>query len=118
MVQLNSLRALELHMHITSHSPIEWLNLPQTMPNLKTINILEFNCDSCEVRFGDYYSFPPHLILSPTIACFRAFLFNLHPGVPQNRLILSSNYGLISAEKLLLYCQLASEDQSSTAGQR
>ncbi|KAH9402861.1 hypothetical protein TYRP_015624 [Tyrophagus putrescentiae] len=111
LVQLNSVRALELRLRTTSHSQIEWLNLPQTMPNLKTIHILEFICDSCKVQFGDYCTFSPHLIPS-TIACFRASLFNLHPGVPQSRLILSSNYGLISAEKLLLYCQLASEDQS------
>ncbi len=104
LVQLNSLRAVELRLEITSHSQIEWLNLPRTMPNLKTIYINFFNCDSCKVRLRGYCTFAPQLI-SSTFACFRASLFNLHPGVPQNRLILSSNYGLISAEKLLLHCK-------------
>ncbi|KAH9402787.1 hypothetical protein TYRP_015544, partial [Tyrophagus putrescentiae] len=43
LAQLNSVRALDLRLRIASHSQIEWLNLPRTMPNLKTIYILEFN---------------------------------------------------------------------------
>ncbi|KAH9402788.1 hypothetical protein TYRP_015545 [Tyrophagus putrescentiae] len=44
LAQLNSVRALELRLRINSHSQVEWLNLSQTMPNLKTIYIDYFRC--------------------------------------------------------------------------
>ncbi|KAH9390658.1 hypothetical protein TYRP_022802, partial [Tyrophagus putrescentiae] len=48
LAQMNSLRALELRLNITFHSQVEWLNLPVTMPNLQTIHIQEFCCESCK----------------------------------------------------------------------
>ncbi len=104
LAQLNSLLALVLDLHITSHSQIEWLNLPWTMPNLKTIYTRKFDCDSCKVRFPTH-SYPP-LGLSPsTTACVSASLFKLHPRVDLKRIILLSGFKLISAEELLLHSQ-------------
>ncbi|KAH9402794.1 hypothetical protein TYRP_015551 [Tyrophagus putrescentiae] len=109
LAQLNSLRALELNLHIASHSQIEWLNLAGTMPNLKIIYIKMFECGSCGVRFTSYSWGPrnssPFLNSSPALDCFRASLFNLHPGVPLKRIILDSGEECISAEKLLLQSQ-------------
>ena len=105
LVQLKSLLALELHLRITSHSQIEWLNLPWTMPNLKIIHIEELKCGSCKVRFFNfYYSHPPSPISSSAVACFRASLFNLHPGVRLKQFIVrTSEYTEpLSAEDLLL----------------
>ncbi len=105
LVQLNSLRALELDLEITSHSQIEWLNLPKTMPNLKTIYIWRFNCGCCKVRLEDY-KYDSSLIGSPpALGCYRSSLFNLHPGVPLKRFILNSYVKPTSAEELLLQSQ-------------
>ncbi len=105
LAQLNSLRALELHLSITSHSQIEWLNLPWTMPNLKIIYIWEFNCDNCKVEFGGLRGDSSLLSSSPTLGCFRSSLFNLHPDVPLKQIILFSIEGLHTAEELLLQSQ-------------
>ncbi len=106
MAQLNSLRALELDLHITSHSQIEWLNLLWMMPNLKTIYIFKFNCDSCKVRFSCYSRNSFLFSSSPsTTVCLGASLFKLHPRVDLNRIILFSSNERISAEKLLLQSQ-------------
>ena len=103
LAQLNSVRALELVLHITSHSQIEWLNLLQMMPNLKTIYIFKFNCDSCKVRFSCYSRNSFLFSSSPsTTVCLGASLFKLHPRVDLKRIILVSSNERISAEKLLL----------------
>ncbi|KAH9402724.1 hypothetical protein TYRP_015475 [Tyrophagus putrescentiae] len=102
LVQLNSLRALELQLRITSHSQIEWLNLPRTMPNLKTIYINLFRCYSCEAFFHRNSQQSPLLSSSDFLKCFRASLFNLHPNVPLKRFILQLGEERLSAEKLLL----------------
>ena len=102
--QLNSVRALELDLYITSHSQIEWLNLPWTMPNLKTIGFFGFRCGSCKVWFSPYDDSP--LISSPAATgCFRSSLFNLHPGVSLNKIFLHSGKEIHSAEELLLHSQ-------------
>ncbi|KAH9402860.1 hypothetical protein TYRP_015623, partial [Tyrophagus putrescentiae] len=94
LAQLNSVRALDLQLHITSHSQIEWLNLPRTMPNLKTIYIWMFNCSSCGAQFG-LFDRNSHLLgSSPALACCRASLFNLHL-----RFILLSGEESFSAEE-------------------
>ncbi len=102
LVQLNSVRALELRLRINSHSQVEWLNLSQTMPNLKTIYIDYFRCVSCKVELGVCRRESSLLSSPPALGCFRSFLFNLHPGVRLKRFILSSNYEFKSAEELLL----------------
>ncbi len=103
LAQLNSVRALELRLEITSHSQIEWLNLPSTMPNLKTIYIDRFRCVSCKVEVGRGDS--SFLSSPPALGCFRLSLFNLHPGVPMKRFILQSGEERFSAEELLLQSQ-------------
>ncbi|KAH9392791.1 hypothetical protein TYRP_005879, partial [Tyrophagus putrescentiae] len=108
LAQLNSLRALELRLNIDSHSQVQWLNLPVTMPNLQTIFIEWFSCGSCGVKIYRYIirnSSP--LNSSKAINCLPSSLFTLHSGVPLNRLILDTNKECISAEKLLF--QSASE---------
>ncbi len=105
LVQLNSLRAVDLRLHITDHSQIQWLNLPSTMPNLKTIYIDCFRCVSCKVELNGI-SGDSSLISSPkALGCFRSSLFNLHPGVPLKQIILHSGEGLHTAEELLLQSQ-------------
>ncbi len=106
LAQLNSVRALELDLEITSHSQIEWLNLPWKMPNLKIIHISMFSCGSCKVRFSCYGRNSPLFSLSPSAsACFGASLFNLHPRVDLKRIILISDDEFFSAEELLLHSQ-------------
>ncbi len=104
LARLNSVRALDLDLRITSHSQVEWLNLPWTMPNLQTIQISVFNCGNCQLQFGDE---EPHAeIDSPKyLDCFGASLFNLHPGVHLKRFILYSHRRPVSAEELLLQSQ-------------
>ena len=105
LAQLNSLRALELSLSITSHSQIEWLNLPWTMPNLKTIFFFGFDCNCCKVWFSPYDDDLPLLSSPKALDCFRLSLFNLHPGVPLNQIILYSGEGFHTAEELLLQNQ-------------
>ncbi len=105
LVQLNSVRALELQLHITSHSQIEWLNLPRTMPNLKIIYINFFRCVGCKVKLDGNRGDSSLLSSPPALVCFRSSLFNLHPDVPLKRFILHSGEELQSAEKLLLQSQ-------------
>ena len=105
LAQLNSVRAFELSLFISSHSQVQWLNLPVTMPNLQTILIEEFSCGSCRVeidRLINRNSSP--LNSSKTLNCLQSSLFTLHSGVPLNRFILPliEEQGSTSAEKLLL----------------
>ena len=109
MAQLKSLRALELDLVISSHSDIEWFNLPVTMPNLKTIYIKKFSCYSCQVVFNCNsinFSIEPLLLSSSkALNCFKSSLFALHSGVSMNRFILVSGKKDISAAELLLHSQ-------------
>ncbi len=116
LAQLNTLRALELSLSIDSHSEVQWLNLPVTMPNLQTIYIVDFYCFGCNVEIGSYFNrnWSP-LNSSKTLNCLQSSLFTLHCGVPLNRLIFHLDEECISAEILLL--QSASEPPVST-GQR
>ncbi len=114
LAQINSLKALELYLIISSHSEIEWLNLPWTMPNLQTINIWGFSCASCNVVSDDWRNSTLSLLNSPSaLSCFQSSLFTLHSGVPLNRFILSlSQKKSISVETLLL--QSTSEQPVTT----
>ncbi|KAH9392992.1 hypothetical protein TYRP_006091, partial [Tyrophagus putrescentiae] len=107
LAQLNTVRALELCLSIDSHSQVQWLNLPKTMPNLQAIYIEWFSCHSCGVRFSCGEEEDELLPLSPlnsssALNCLKSSLFTLHCGVPMNRLILPSDVEFVSAEKLLL----------------
>ncbi len=106
LTHLNSLRALELRLTIFSHSVVQLLNLPVTMPILQTIYIERFYCSCCRVQINGYIKedWSP-LKSSKALNCFQSSLFTLHFGVPLNRLLFKG--GCISAEKLLL--QSASE---------
>ncbi len=102
LAQLNTLRALELTLTISSHSQVQWLNLPVRMPNLQTIYIEEFGCRNCSVQTDCYIDRDsPRLNSSKALNCLQSSLFKLHCGVPMNRLILCLKRGRISAEKLL-----------------
>ncbi|KAH9392674.1 hypothetical protein TYRP_005759, partial [Tyrophagus putrescentiae] len=108
LAQLNTLRALELHLTISSHSQVQWLNLPVTMPNLQTIYIVDFYCRGCHVEIDRYIirnSSP--LNSSKAINCLQSSLFTLHSGVPLNRLIFHTDKEGNSAEILLLHQQLS-----------
>ncbi len=96
LTPLKSLRALALDLTITSHSQVQWLNLPVTMPNLQSIYMGTFSCGSC----NDY---PNWISLeSPSgLNCLASSLCTLHFGVPLNRLILNSRARHVSVEKLL-----------------
>ncbi len=107
LAQLNTLKALELSLTISSHSEVEWLNLPVTMPNLYTIYIVAFYCRGCDVQIDHCTKDSSLLPSSSALNCFQSSLFTLHSGVPMNRFILELKGGRISAEKLLL--QSASE---------
>ncbi|KAH9407340.1 hypothetical protein TYRP_012892 [Tyrophagus putrescentiae] len=112
LAQMNSLRSLELCLKIESHSEIEWLNLPETMPDLKTIYIWRFNCRGCDVLIDRYNGDSSDLHSSKALNCLQSSLFKLHGGVPMNRLILRSDKEFVSAEKLLLL-QSPTTDQLS-----
>ena len=101
--QMNSLRALELNLTISSHSDVDWLNLPVTMPNLQTISILKFRCASCKVFFYGDINLDQPLLNSPSpLPCFQSSLFTIHSGVPLNQLHLClPDDKSISAERLL-----------------
>ncbi|KAH9407094.1 hypothetical protein TYRP_012636 [Tyrophagus putrescentiae] len=92
LAQMNSLWALELYLTISSHSDVDWFNLPWTMPNLQTIYIQKFCCRSCKVSLCSFSA----------LNCFHSSLFTLHPGVSMKRFILNSYEESTSAEKLLL----------------
>ena len=118
LAQLNTLRALELTLAISDHSQVQWLKLPVRMPNLQSIFIEGFSCDSCKVEIHKYPLIPFSRHINPVNSskaqnCLPSSLFTLHPGVPLNRLILESAGECISAEKLLF--QYAGEPSVSTA---
>ncbi len=113
LAQLNSLRALELSLTITSHSEIQWLNLPVRMPHLQTIYIERFYCCGCHVQIDGYTKEDWSLLPSSSaLNCLQSSLFTFHTGIPMNRLILKLKEECISAEKLLLHS--ASEPSVST----
>ncbi len=112
LAQLNTVRALELHLTITSHSEVQWLNLPVTMPNLQTIYFVEFYCDSCEVQIDRDITRDSSLLNSSSaLNCLQSSFFKVHFGVPMNRFIFGLDEEFVSAEKLLLL-------QSPTTDQR
>ncbi len=97
LTPLKSLRALTLCLTFTSHSQVQWLNLPVTMPNLQSIHMGTFSCGSCN-EYPNWIS-----LESPSgLNCLASSLCTLHFGVPLNRLILNSRGGHVSVEKLLL----------------
>ncbi len=115
LAQLNTVRALELRLSISSHSQVQWLNLSETMPNLQAICIGWFSCDSCRVNTDHCTVEDLSPLSSSALNCLKSSLFTLYCGVPLNRLILELKEECISAEELLL--QSASEPSVIT-GQR
>ncbi len=51
-IQLNSVRALDLDLGISSHSHIQWLKLQWAQPNLQAIPFRYFFCFSCSVNLS------------------------------------------------------------------
>lgn len=46
---MHSVEALELSVTITSHSDLQWLNFPTTMPNLQAIHFKSYHCKLCSI---------------------------------------------------------------------
>ena len=112
LAQLNTVRAFQLSLNIVSHSQVQWLNLPETMPNLQAICILSFYCSGCKIQLNCLIEgYSSLLNSSSALNCLKSSLFTLHCGVPLNRLIFDLKGGCISAEKLLLQ----SDSEPSTA---
>ncbi len=93
LAQLTSLKALDLSLNLHSHEQMQWLkHLPVTMPRLQAIHLQNFKCASCGVDLDKYlqgdYSEDTNPSISTALKCFRATLPLLHPGVPQDRVIL------------------------------
>lgn len=95
LAQLTSVRALRLVLEVRTHSQIQWLNLPVTLPRLQAIHIIDFSCASCGVSLCKYrlnmYSADTEPSFWTALKCFRATLPRLHLGVPHDRVIL--DYG-------------------------
>ncbi len=95
LAQLTSVRSLNLFLEVRTHSQIQWLNLPVTLPRLQAIHIIDFSCASCGVSLGDYlqnvYRADTEPSSSTALKCLRATLLPLHLGVPHDRVIL--DYG-------------------------
>ena len=99
--QLLSVKALDLTLTLNSHSQLNWLNLPVTMPNLQAIHLNNVFCQSCRNK-GRQVIFQQGIII--VHKCFRDTLQILHQNtdLPLNRL--SYNYNNqyhSSAEELL-----------------
>ncbi len=84
--QLRSVKALDLYLYFNSHSQVNWLNLPVTMPFLGAINLFILNCRSCETK-GHQANVPDNILEQN---CSQDVLQILHhsTGLPLNRLSL------------------------------
>ncbi|KAH9399926.1 hypothetical protein TYRP_017495 [Tyrophagus putrescentiae] len=114
LAHLTSLKALDLSLNLHSHELMQWLkHLPVTMPRLQVIHLLNFNCASCGVPLDGYlrgdYSEATSPSISTALKCLRATLPPLlHPGVPQDRVILGWDepYPTLKQEQYLRYLSL------------
>lgn len=96
LVQLNSVRALDLHLLITSHSQVKWLNLSWILPNLQAIHLIDIHCARCKVYLSSFYN-----VFDTEDVCSRSTLPKLHSGVPHERIILGEEKPYFSLEQLL-----------------
>ena len=105
LAQLTSLRALQLFLFEYSHSRVQWLNLPVTMPRLQAIHLLDFQCEICGVSLNKYleseYSEDTKPSTSTALKCLCDTFPLLHPGVPHDRIILGQVELYPTLEQLL-----------------
>ena len=91
LAQLTSVRALDLHLSITSHSQVRWLNLQQTLPNCQAIHFKTFKCSRCDIILYSYlqdaYDSDP-IRRSNAFKCLRHSLSQLHTGVHREQITL------------------------------
>ncbi len=86
LAQLTSVRALDLHLTITSHSQkqVQWLNFQHTLPHCQAIHFKTFQCSRCGIGLHKYlqggYDADP-IRRSRAFKCLRHALFQLHTGV-------------------------------------
>ncbi len=105
-VQLTSVRAVDLHLRITAHSEVKWLNLQWTMPNLQVINLQNIHCTSCDIRLINYLRDEYNEYSTPSsyaaVKCLRATFTRLHSTLPHGQIILGQNEPCPSLEQLAL----------------
>ncbi len=91
LAQLTSVRALDLHLTVTSHSQVRWLNLQQTLPNCQAIHFKTFKCSRCDIILHSYlqdaYDSDP-IRRSNAFKCLRHSLSQLHTGVHREQITL------------------------------
>ncbi len=121
LAQLTSVRALDLHLDITSHSPVQWLNLQRTLPNCQAIHVRSFHCDSCKISFcgriepGVDYEWVPNT--PKALECLRASFLNLHSGVRLSRIFVGGNEPFSTFEQNYFSFQPVSSDSSASLSQ-
>ncbi len=97
---LPSVKALDLYLSLDSHLQVNWLNLPETMPNLQAMHLNIANCRSCEAKCLQD-KLPANI---SERNCLRDVLQDLHhsTGLPLNRLSCHYKFKYYrSAENLL-----------------
>lgn len=95
---LPSVKAFELGVTVFSHSQLEWLNIPQKIPNVKAFHFVSLDCKACP--FNSFVS--DMLKCGSSRDCLRANLCYLlnRTGLSSDKFIFhDGNYG--STEKLL-----------------
>ena len=105
LVQLTSVRALDLQLTISDHFQVHWLNLQQTLPDLQAIQLMQFGCTGCNVTLFNYQHRLYTEVSLPTISnafkCLHATLPQLHWGVNSERIILGNRSPYPTLEQLL-----------------
>lgn len=78
---LFSVKVVQLSVTLTSHSDLQWLNLSETLPNLKAIHFSVYNCLKCDVHScnfdDDGFSGTLQLKQQPIWPCFEAVVSQL-----------------------------------------
>lgn len=102
---LLSLKVLELNVIITSHSDLQWLNLPVIFPNLEAIYIDEYSCTKCDA-YSSYQLTDGETELAEgeeAQQCFEAVLSQLsyNTGLSLEQIAVKINDEIISANTLL-----------------
>ncbi|KAH9391210.1 hypothetical protein TYRP_006808 [Tyrophagus putrescentiae] len=105
LVQLTSVRALDLQLTISDHFQVHWLNLQQTLPDLQAIQLMQFGCTGCNVTLFNYKHRLYTEVLLPTISnafkCLHVTLPQLHWSVNSEQIILGDCSPYPTLEQLL-----------------
>lgn len=106
LAQLNTLRALDLNLTITSHSQLP-LNFQQTMPHLQALHLKFFYCGSCKINLKDYFQDIASTSSLVTAKCVCDTLSNLL-YVNSEQIILGNEEPYTTLEQLLSASQCSS----------